>query len=176
MNAPYLLLGLLCGLAIGYAFGWMERRRTRKLRAAQGPQVADCAGGIRCTTCPGKSHCKTGCMRQQEAIAAPKRSELVEIHRVVMNVGGEWPDDERDPYTLRHVKWMARQLNADSADASRFRWLTEDHADPEQRQACRDLLDRMACMSHSAACMSIDVHRNRGVPGGVTQQEKRDGT
>lgn len=37
-------------------------------------------------------------------------SELQRIHAVVMNVAGDWPDDERDPYTLRHVKWMAREL------------------------------------------------------------------
>lgn len=47
----------------------------------------------------------------------------------------------------------------DASDAERFRWLTEDHSDPEQRQACRDLLDRMARMSYSAACMSIDAVR-----------------
>lgn len=180
MNAPYLILGLLCGLAIGYAFGWVERRRTWKLRAAHGPQVADCAGGMPCTTCTEKRRCAAmGCVRKAEACdppmgidTKPRGSELVEIHRVVMNVGGEWPDDERDPYTLRHVKWMARQLQADGADASRFRWLTEDHADPEQRQACRDLLDRMARMSYSAACMSIDVHRNAGV-GALDGETKR---
>lgn len=37
-------------------------------------------------------------------------TELQRIHAVVMNVGGEWPDDATDPYTLRHVKWMAREL------------------------------------------------------------------
>ena len=32
MNAPYLLLGMVCGLVIGYAFGWQERRNKSKLR------------------------------------------------------------------------------------------------------------------------------------------------
>jgi hypothetical protein len=32
MNAPYLILGLLCGLAIGYAFGWQYQRSVRSLR------------------------------------------------------------------------------------------------------------------------------------------------
>jgi hypothetical protein len=31
---------------------------------------ADCAGGIRCTDCPGKDRCKTGCIRQPEFIGA----------------------------------------------------------------------------------------------------------
>jgi hypothetical protein len=181
MNAPYLILGLLCGLAIGYAFGWQYGQRLRKLRAAQGPQVADCSAGQPCTTCPDKRACERGCVRKVEACeppqgidTPPRNSELVEIHRVVMNVGGEWPDDERDPYTLRHVKWMARQLKTEGTDAARFRWLTEDHSDPEQRQACRDLLDRMSRMSYSAACMSIDVHRNAGVEASAQPQENRD--
>lgn len=38
--------------------------------------------------------------------------ELNAIHAVMMGVGDDWPDVESDPYTLRHVKWMARQLNA----------------------------------------------------------------
>lgn len=42
------------------------------------------------------------------------------------------------------------------ADAMRFRWLTEDHADPETRAKCRELLSRMAVMSYSAACTDID--------------------
>lgn len=39
-----------------------------------------------------------------------QRTELQRIHEVIMNVGANWPDDERDPYTLRHVRWMAREL------------------------------------------------------------------
>lgn len=60
------------------------------------------------------------------------------------------------------IRKMQDQLREAREDAARLHWLTEDHADPAQRQACRDLLDRMACMSHSAACMSIDVHRKGG--------------
>jgi hypothetical protein len=110
MNAPYLILGLLCGLAIGYVIGWQHERALAK-RALAGTGPIDCSEGSPCSTCPGKDRCRTGCYRQEEAIPAPL-SELTEIHRVIMNVGGDWPDDERDPYTLRHVKWMARQLNA----------------------------------------------------------------
>jgi hypothetical protein len=109
MNAEYLILGLLCGIAIGYAFGWQERRSKRRLIEAAArraalldaramidsnhcdgesqwasginearkvnllridyllAQDADCAGGIRCSSCPGKSHCASGCTRQTEA-------------------------------------------------------------------------------------------------------------
>lgn len=45
------------------------------------------------------------------------------------------------------------------ADASRFRWLVEDHADPGTRQAARDLLGRLGVMSYSAACEAIDSVR-----------------
>lgn len=44
-------------------------------------------------------------------------------------------------------------------DASRFRWLMEDHADPGARQAARDLLGRLGAMSYSAACDAIDSAR-----------------
>jgi hypothetical protein len=45
------------------------------------------------------------------AEAQPEQNaELKAIHAVIMHVGGDWPDDPSDPYTLRHVKWMARQL------------------------------------------------------------------
>ena len=42
------------------------------------------------------------------------------------------------------------------ADAARFRWLVEDHADLGTRQAARDLLGRLGVMSYSAACDAID--------------------
>jgi hypothetical protein len=61
-------------------------------------------------------------------------------------------------YLVREDRYGA--LTRDASDAERFRWLTEDHAHPAQREACRNLLDRMARMSYSAACMSIDVHRD----------------
>jgi hypothetical protein len=43
-----------------------------------------------------------------------------------------------------------------SDDAIRFRWLTEDHADPDTRAKCRELLGRMGVMSYSSACTDID--------------------
>lgn len=47
-------------------------------------------------------------------------------------------------------------LEAAQNDAMRFRWLTEDHADPETRAKCRELLSRMGVMTYSAACTDID--------------------
>lgn len=38
--------------------------------------------------------------------------ELNAIHAVVMDIGGDWPEVEDDPYTLYHVKRMARELSA----------------------------------------------------------------
>lgn len=56
-------------------------------------------------------------------------------------------------------KWFpmtAELLPRLESDAMRFRWLTDDHADPETRAKCRELLGRMGTMSYSAACTDID--------------------
>ncbi len=45
----------------------------------------------------------------------------------------------------------------DSADAARFRYLTEDIADHVDRHRRNELLQRMAVMSYSAACLDIDI-------------------
>lgn len=39
--------------------------------------------------------------------------ELNDIHAVIMHIGGDWPEVEGDPYTLFHVKRMARELQAE---------------------------------------------------------------
>jgi len=36
--------------------------------------------------------------------------ELNAIHAVVMSIGSDWPEVDSDPYTLWHVKRMAREL------------------------------------------------------------------
>lgn len=38
--------------------------------------------------------------------------ELNAIHAVVMSIGSDWPEVASDPYTLWHVKRMARELKA----------------------------------------------------------------
>lgn len=53
----------------------------------------------------------------------------------------------------------AAEIEALRADSDRLRWLTEDHADPEARNKCREILGRMPVMSYSAACMVIDSAR-----------------
>lgn len=45
----------------------------------------------------------------------------------------------------------------DRQDSARLRWLTEDHADPDTRARCRELLARMPMMSYSAAASDIDA-------------------
>ena len=78
----------------------------------------------------------------------------------------EWLDDPQvTPRELRAYA-AAREaaerervrgvLEAAQNDAMRFRWLTEDHADPETRAKCRELLSRMGVMTYSAACTDID--------------------
>lgn len=46
---------------------------------------------------------------------------------------------------------------ATARDAARYRWLTEDHADPATREKCRELLYRMPVMSYAAASHAIDI-------------------
>lgn len=41
-------------------------------------------------------------------------------------------------------------------DCARFRWLTEDHADPEMRARCREILERLPVMGYGAATQLID--------------------
>ena len=53
----------------------------------------------------------------------------------------------------------AAEIETLRADSDRLRWLTEDHADPEARNKCREILGRMPVMSYSAACMVIDSAR-----------------
>lgn len=45
------------------------------------------------------------------------------------------------------------------ADAERYRWLTEDHADPAMREQCRGIIDRMSVRSYSATSAAIDAAR-----------------
>jgi hypothetical protein len=51
---------------------------------------------------------------------------------------------------------------ATALDAARYRWLTEDHADPATREKCRELLYRMPVMSYAAASNAIDIAMQEG--------------
>lgn len=44
----------------------------------------------------------------------------------------------------------------DRKDSDRFRWLTEDHAEPETRARCRQILERLPVMGYGAAVQLID--------------------
>lgn len=54
-----------------------------------------------------------------------------------------------DADTLEH--------HPDRKDSVRLRWLTEDHADPDTRARCRELLGSMPLMTYSAATAAIDA-------------------
>lgn len=58
-----------------------------------------------------------------------------------------------------HIKALPAPAPAagDALDAARYRWLTEDHADPVVRKHRNDILRRMSVMSHSAASADIDA-------------------
>lgn len=51
----------------------------------------------------------------------------------------------------------AHEADLLAKDALRFRWLTEDHDDDDERDKCREILSRMWCMSHSKASQAIDA-------------------
>lgn len=64
-------------------------------------------------------------------------------------------EDFRDAASL--LLALADAHDRMAKDAARYRWLTTDHDDPETRRKCRDLLDRMAVISYSAASRDIDA-------------------
>jgi hypothetical protein len=68
---------------------------------------------------------------------------------------------------IRRVSFpdAAAPASVEAADAARYRWLTEDHADPEQRQCVRDITERMAVMSYSSVSTSIDAAMALGRKG-----------
>lgn len=52
---------------------------------------------------------------------------------------------------------LKAELDALKTDAERFRWITDDHQDPEVRTALLDLFERLPVMSYGAACAAIDA-------------------
>jgi len=64
---------------------------------------------------------------------------------------------------------QGEEAAGDARDAERYRWLTEDHADPGVRKHRNDILRRMSVMSHSAASADIDaaIAAQQGEGGGV---------
>lgn len=59
-------------------------------------------------------------------------------------------------------------------DALRYRWITEDHADPETRDKCRDILKRLPLMSYSAASSAIDNAMETPNAGIQTSERSED--
>lgn len=70
--------------------------------------------------------------------------------------GGTWISEKQAIAVLTHLGGNAPAAG-DALDAARYRWLTEDHADPVVRKHRNDILRRMSVMSHSAASADIDA-------------------
>ena len=83
-------------------------------------------------------------------LAIAERASLLRVvwgAAVMLDPRNKLVDPEAD--TIEH--------HPDRQDSTRFRWLTEDHADPAVRDRCRELLKRMPLMSYSAAAAAIDA-------------------
>lgn len=85
-----------------------------------------------------------------------------------------WLDRERELVSLRNaVGMMSEARRADAReyaemqagnreaweDAQRFRWLTQDHADPETRERVAQILGSMSTRSLGGARIDIDAAR-----------------
>lgn len=83
MNAAYLLIGLICGLAIGYAFGWQQRRNKLKMEALS---------GLRIQRIPGWSDARY--IEELEGLVRTlrgDRAKLAQVSRVVADCDGPSP-------------------------------------------------------------------------------------
>lgn len=78
MHTPYLVLGLLCGLAIGYTFGRMEHRKKRQLVEGQARRTAllDAREAVDSNHCDGESQWARG-------INDARRTSLLRIDRLI---------------------------------------------------------------------------------------------
>lgn len=85
-----------------------------------------------------------------------------------------WLDRERELMSLRNaVGMMSEARRSDSAewhkmcdmnrellaDAMRFRWLTDDHADPSVRESVRSICQSIPTRSLSGVRLDIDANR-----------------
>ena len=78
--------------------------------------------------------------------------------------GKEMPEDiPVESFVLGYVKSIEAEnakLKAELAeakkDAERYRWLTDDHLGMDTRTRCQRILDQMAVLSYSGACIKID--------------------
>lgn len=55
------------------------------------------------------------------------------------------------------VERLRAELAEAKRDAERYRWLTYDHDDAEQRKRCREIWDHGSVMSYSALSVDIDA-------------------
>lgn len=115
----------------------------------------------------------TACWEAYQAgRAAPQSQPQETIAYVTRNVEGDpamlffdieearlYCEPGEEPEALVLAGSGSAMQSRDREDAERFRWLTEDHTDAETRTRCREILERMAVMSYSAACVAIDHAR-----------------
>lgn len=93
-------------------------------------------------------------------------------------------DGPHEPFGLLHAgahtirSLLAASTEADR-DVARFRWLTEDHADPASREAVRLICRSIPARTLSATRMSIDaamlVHSGFSNPESATEAHKPAG-
>jgi lipopolysaccharide biosynthesis protein len=109
----------------------------------------------------------TAALRAELDLRRKSGSAVDRLHNLCEGIaesadGSEWSREEWERIDAENAELRAAVervrgvLEAAQNDAMRFRWLTEDHADPETRAKCRDLLSRMGVMTYSAACRDID--------------------
>lgn len=93
-------------------------------------------------------HCRRVCEYLIRLTRSASLFRVVMGMAVLLDPANKLVDPDAD--TLEHHPAML-------ADGARLRWLTRDHADPDTRARCRELLERMPMMSYSAATADIDA-------------------
>ncbi len=75
-STSYILIGLACGLFLGYSAGWLitSAHWKKMLYSVNRPKlIRDCGDLSPCSTCPDPSRCAmTGCERPSESSVSPK--------------------------------------------------------------------------------------------------------
>ena len=88
---------------------------------------------------------------QQAADELEKHQDEIERLADELNAMKEWKDSMRDK-----MEALKAQAAKDAADAGRYRWLTEDHADAEMRDRVEDMGIRLRWIGKGAADAAID--------------------
>ncbi len=124
--------------------------------------LAVCGGGQYDTAAPGISTVEDASFPAGAIVNGRTLADRLEAYPFQSEGGdlrlcADWVEFRRCFEYL--AEWVGRPAPAagDALDAARYRWLTEDHADPVVRKHRNDILRRMSVMSHSAASADIDA-------------------